>query len=179
MSDEKKLSGGSVRRQWTTEENQRLIDLWHSTGSIALISLLMDRNAASIQTQASRINLPQRNEDGMNHRRRWSTDDEVRLFEIIDSLERIDIKAVARQFDRSTDAIVSKIVDRYGKNSPILSRIDTNVTVSSRNLVSGPGPGTRLCLSCRKPFHSSGKKHRICPTCTTNNKEKLDDYGYF
>lgn len=178
-----------IRREWNDLDNQRLIDLWRKTGSIILISLLMERTVPSVQTQASRIGLPQRNESRDNHRRRWRQVDDERLNQTIASLTdqdgMIPIEHVSEKMGRSVDAVVARLVTLHGTQSEIVRRLkvdDTPVAIGAAAVPSMPktaaptrnGEGPRDCLRCRKSFWSEGRHNRVCGPCRQLNNEEID-----
>ena len=52
-----------ARRPWTDDDKKMLIVYWETIGSVSVISILLERPEGSVQTEASRINLPRRTED--------------------------------------------------------------------------------------------------------------------
>lgn len=190
------------RRPWTDAENKILIRRWDSVGSIVLISILLERSPSSVQTHASRLGLPRRREQGSNHRRRWTRDDERTLQELVAAEEakgnRIPITSFARKMNRSVDALAARLIERYGEQE-LLSRIilpdedgpsgAVNGTSAAEADVQGDGfqgstvrearktnpkAKMRKCLCCTKSFWSEGPQVRICNPC----KKTHEDYNW-
>jgi len=178
------------RRPWSEEEDNVLIDLWDTVGSIVLISLMLDRSPSSVQTQASRKGLPRRIEEKGRHRRRWTGDDEGLLdslvAELTDGEGKIPIDVLAERMDRSIDAIVARLADRFGSTQALLDRIRLprreppreerrRAEDKARQAPQGGAQArTRKCLCCGKPFWSEGPHIRICNKC----KRNYDDYNW-
>lgn len=165
-----------ARRNWLPEDNDTLMGLWDTIGSVILIALMMERSASSIQTQASRLGLPPRAEEKDKHRRRWSDADDIVLEnlenEYTDSVGRIDVSTIARVMGRSVDAVLSRLEALHGEDSGVLSRILIPVpeskTQDSPALTfrgAKPGEGKKKCLRCRKEFWSEGKHNWVCVPC--------------
>lgn len=165
------------RKEWENHENERLIELWHLTGSINLISILMNRTVPSVQTQASRITLPQRNENGLKHRRRWTIEDEEKLFLYLDNIkeknETLDIQKLANDLDRSIDAIITKMFTKYPKSDSLYTKIILKPNHNHENEANDKKK-KRKCLRCQSFFWSEGIKNRICSTCSKLNNEEVD-----
>ncbi|SOC27143.1 hypothetical protein SAMN05428964_105289 [Thalassospira xiamenensis] len=116
------------RRQWLNADDTTLIALWEQIGSVSLISRMMQRTTSSVQTRASRLGLPPRDEKRGRHRRRWDPQDDVVLDELLvserNSLGRINIHAIAAKTSRSIDAVVARIVTRHGEDTSILDAFE-------------------------------------------------------
>jgi hypothetical protein len=190
------------RKSWTEEETKILIEYWDSIGSITLFSLLLKRSASSIQTQASRIGLPRRNEKLQKHRRRWQEDDEILLNKVLDeetdNVGRIRIDKVAKKIDRTIDAVIAKLIDEYYDEETLLNKIHIPDSAFERLLKKDPevkkehqiDPRTgrpkiedkrrtskmRTCLMCQKPFWSDGAHNRVCDKCK-KSQDGDDWYG--
>lgn len=190
------------RKSWTEEETKLLIENWDSIGSLTLFSLLLKRSASSIQTQASRIGLPRRNEKLQKHRRRWHSDDEALLNKVLDEETddsgKIRIDRVANKIDRTIDAVIAKLIDEYYDEDELLNKIYIPDTAFQKLLHKKPiqeepieiNPRTgqkkigdnrntskmRTCLTCRKPFWSDGAHNRICDKCKKSHDGE-DWYG--
>lgn len=159
------------RRPWLDTENARLIELWFAVGSVTLIALMMDRTPSSVQTRASRLNLPARSEGKDRHRRRWDEAGDAELDAALAAFERADgmipIVDVAARAGRSVDAVVERLLARMGKDSGILGRL----VVPPRREVSipvregGAKAGTKRCLKCRGSFWSQGNHNWVCDDC--------------
>lgn len=176
------------RRAWPDKDNQRLISLWDSVGSVALIALNMNRTMSSVQTQASRLNLPPRTEQGNNHRRRWHEDDDIELDEVIDELQlsdgRIPIKTLSDRMKRSVDAIVARLITRFGEEetmgrlvAPAIDEAAADATLSQERGegVAGKKGKMKNCLKCRKSFWSEGSHNWVCSSCK-KTAEWTSDY---
>lgn len=179
------------RRPWLHADNRMLMALWDSVGSVALIAVMMGRSRSSVQTQASRLGLPPREEDRDRHRRRWMDGDDARLDDLIVELTwadgKVPIQEVAGRMGRSVDAIVARLESRYGEESDLLSRLVAPPPPISpeppppRLATKGVGQdGTRggsgkvrQCLKCRKDFWSEGAHNRVCITC-----KRSDDWDF-
>ncbi len=178
-----------ARRPWTESDKRDLIRFWDSVGSIFLISLLMDRPEGAIQTEASRLNLPRRSEEKGRHRKKWTSEEESRLEQAVarfkDSQGRIRIVEVSEAIGRSVDAIASRLADSFVDvrdfrkmiafdREALLEKAAQPVAVvkpvSDRRKLSM----IHTCLSCSKPFHSSGAGNRICKRCSS-----IDESDWF
>ena len=170
----------SKRKLWEPDENEVLMGLWDTVGSVILIALMMGRSASSIQTQASRLGLPARFEEKDRHRRKWSDEDDDILTE--QELNhttpegRIDIKAMSANMGRSIDAILSRMENMYGEDANILSRIIVPYETPNRKLDvpitfknAKAGEKKKECLRCHEGFWSEGKHNWICTPCKRPN----------
>jgi hypothetical protein len=177
------------RRPWRDADNTSLIALWDEVGSVALIAIMLKRSRSSVQTQASRLTLPPRNEDSQLHRRRWLEGDDDKLEELLVELARADgsipIQDLALRMGRSVDAVVARIEARHGEESEVMGRLVAPPTPAL------PAPGVspsltkvgnnkdknankvRECLKCRRHFVSGGFHNRVCSGC-----KRLDDWDY-
>jgi hypothetical protein len=185
------------RRTWTNEDVNTLIFLWGEVGSVALIAIMMRRTPSSVQTQASRSNLPARAEEKDRHRRRWLDDDDVRLDALLDEARREDgmipIEDVASGMHRSVDAVVARLIARHGEDSDIMERLiappmpvpgamtsPQPIRPAGRAAAAAAEPGkqgkVKACLKCRRSFWSEGKHNWICQNCKRPNPGKNDDF---
>lgn len=177
-----------ARRAWAEEDKKRLIEYWETLGSIILIALILDRPEGSVQTEASRLNLPRRIEDKGRHRKKW-TDGEIddlrsamNLFKTPDG--RIKIIEVATVTGRSIDAVATRIAREVGSTREELREaiyvpadVEEIKKLTARNLVSLKPVVTdsrklmkmRDCLTCSRPFWSEGAHNRICPRCKSDS----------
>lgn len=180
------------RLTWSDEDDVALIALWGSVGSVALIAIMLRRSRSSVQTRASRLGLPPRQEESDRHRRRWMDGDDAKLDGLLLSLARADgsipIQQLAESMGRSVDAVVARIEIRHGDESDVMDRLSAPAMPSApekpkdvfdlRSFQSGEllpeqvrvttvktGSGPRKCLKCRKTFFSDGNFNRICSTC--------------
>ena len=156
-------------------------------------SIILNRSPSSIQTQASRVGLPRRNETLQRHRRRWSEDEELDLQVITnkhtDMNGKIRIDRIASEMDRSVDAIVAKLAIEFDGHNELIKRIyipnakiqkliEPNVEYVQEEKEIDPMTGhariedtrsqakMRKCITCRKPFYSEGAHNRIYEKCT-------------
>lgn len=173
------------------------MEYWGTVGSITIISLLLKRSPSSVQTRASRLGLPRRDEVRDRHRRRWTEEDEVTLNEAIEKYRladgRIAIDKLASATGRSIDAIAARLSQQFQSGDELLASIALPVL---DNFIKRKAhcdkqarqkeppqekviPDTRKqgkmrkCLSCQKSFWSEGAHNRICNTCKKN-----DDGGW-
>ena len=181
-----------ARRAWSEDDKHLLIKYWDSLGSITLIALILNRPEGSVQTEASRLNLPRRLEDKGRHRKKWTeseVDDlnsAVNMFRTPDG--RIRIIDVANVTGRSIDAVASRLAKDYGSREELRSAIyvPDNVeeiiksavrqTQNLRPVVTDSRKLTKMrnCLTCSNPFWSEGAHNRICNRCKSDG----DDYEF-
>jgi len=177
------------RRRWTSEENKTLMGYWDLVGSVALIAIMIGRSPSAVQTQASRIGLPPREEDKDKHRRRWADGDDrnldLAIADLSDADGQVPIVDVAKVVGRSVDAVVARLESRNG-GSEIMSRLVAPPPPKSLTMPK-PRPvaeGVRnahtrkakmkRCLRCRKDFYSEGAHNWICPSCKRTDEWKQD-----
>lgn len=171
------------RRTWYEADNQKLIELWYSVGSVALISIMMQRSQSSIQTQASRLNLPARIEQCDKHRRKWTDEDDSRLNALTKTHilpnGNVCIQSISKSIERSVDAVIARLAFLHGEDSAIIQGLISTPTdtikqkpsTEKTNQEAASGGKIKKCLKCRKSFHSEGKHNWICPTCKKNSGE--------
>ena len=185
------------RHSWSAADTETLVNLWQRVGSNALIGIIMQRSPSSIQTQASRIGLPEKAINDADHRRRWITAADTKLDAAIEANRRPDglvpIIEVARSVGRSVDAVLARLTARHGEDAEILGRLHvdledvgdaagteparktaTTAKAEPKPTATAPTAGQgkqRSCLRCRKPFWSRGAGNRICGTCARTNEE--------
>lgn len=172
------------RRDWLHDDDTDLMRLWPSVGSVALIGIMMERSRSSVQTRASRLNLPPRTEESDRHRRRWSEAEDTRLdaalLEVALPDGKIPIQLVADRLERSVDAVVARIEARYGEHSDIIGRlVAPPMPVPQAPAAKPPGSGRKSrreggewdCLRCRRPFWSEGVHNWVCDRC-----KRTDDW---
>ena len=189
------------RKPWTNEETEALIRAWDDIGSIILLSILLGRSTSSVQTQASRISLPRRNEKTQRHRRRWSRVEERMLQRTLEDYTtehgRVRIYDVAKVLNRSVDAIAAKLIDKYGSEEDLIKNIEipphiqekldsafTDETDRNDQAYAQRGEikdtrtnaKRRNCLTCQTPFWSEGAHNRICDKCKRAH-ENDEAYG--
>jgi hypothetical protein len=176
----------SRRRLWDVQDSNALIEMWDRVSSIVLIALELNRTTSSVQTQASRRGLPRRNEANERHRRKWTPED-IRLLE--ETLDRhtnakgeIFICEIAEDMKRSIDAVATKLFEMFGSEEAVLPNLKVTIDIGGAPKVNPlkPArrrnePGTRDCMTCRRPFWSEGWGNRICQPC---KKEESGADGY-
>lgn len=176
------------RRPWAPSDTRSLIDMWPRVGSIVLIALKLKRSTSSVQTQASRKNLPRRGETNERHRRKW-TDDDIRslrnsLTKNTGREGRVLICEIAEDVKRSIDAVASKLseVDFFGDEEALFEKIEvTREIIASANVTATADAENkddrnkakkRTCLNCTKEFWSEWSGNRRCNAC---KKGESDD----
>lgn len=184
-----------ARRTWSEADKRLLIEYWSALGSILLIALLLDRPEGSVQTEASRLNLPRRTEEKGRHRKKWTEDEERDLQTAINIFRttegRIRIIEVANFIGRSIDAVASRILRDYESRDEmrgalfIPDDVDEIKRLTARSSGS-PRPAQttdtrkqqrmRDCLTCSKPFWSDGAHNRICPRCKSDQESSDWDF---
>jgi len=177
------LADGS-RRPWRDSDKTDLVRYWEAIGSIFLISLLMDRPEGAIQTEASRLSLPRRNEDKGCHRKKWTDDENVRLDDAVAKCRtpdgKIRITEVADIIGRSVDAVASKLSERFEsgqdlRDTIIIPEDDLRARAaaikSKAPSASGKKSGIRKCICCQKPFNSSWIGNRVCKRCSNTQDD--------
>lgn len=187
------MSERRITNQWTEQDVRFLAANWTKAASILILSMFMGRTASSIQTHASRKNLPKRNEFLEIDRRRWDAEDDARLEEIIAATRladgRIPIVDVAHMMGRTIDAVAMRL-DLLKVHPSSLQRIlyvpdslindclqtrrieavkddeeDDFSDFDYEDLRLKPNPAMRTCLTCSKPFYSEGIGNRRCAPC--------------
>ncbi len=189
----------TLRRPWSEPDKHRLIGLWESIGSVVLIALLLERPVGSVQTEASRLQLPRRVEDKDRHRKKWTGEEDGNLLDAIEACRaqdgRIRIIEVSRITRRSIDAIVNRLSELDGgprpdlretvwateaeimefgsqqaaRNAPVVDPARPAGRIDTRNVAR-----RRACLTCEKPFWSPGAYNRICPKCKSSDMSDWD-----
>lgn len=183
-----------ARRTWSEADKRLLIEYWPTLGSILLIALLLDRPEGSVQTEASRLNLPRRTEEKGRHRKKWTEEEEKDLQTAINIFRTADgsikIIEVANFIGRSIDAVASRILKDYESREEMREGLYIPSSVEEiKRLTSRPGPSLRVpqsdtrklakmrnCLTCSRPFWSEGAGNRICPRCKTDNESSDWDF---
>ena len=181
----KKMSD-SRRRLWDVQDSNALINMWDRVSSIVLIALELNRTTSSVQTQASRRGLPRRNEANERHRRKWTPED-LRLLETtLDKHTTADgeiyICEIAEDMKRSIDAVAAKLVEMFGSEEELFPKLKVTVEIGGapkenplKSSKRRNEPGTRDCMTCKRPFWSEGWGNRICQPC---KKEEAGADGY-
>jgi hypothetical protein len=178
---------GINRKSWGDEENKQLIQYWPTIGSVVLISLMMNRTPSSVQTQASRLGLPIREEQRSKHRRRWTENEDITLSNGVKKIltsKNYNIKELSDLMQRSVDAVVSRIIEVHGRNSTIIKMLSTPLVPEKEELTlamekmskqSSKKSGDitkqgkmRQCRMCLRSFWSEWNGNRICLTCKRN-----------
>jgi len=177
----------SRRRLWDVQDSNALIDMWPRVSSIVLIALELNRTTSSVQTQASRRGLPRRNEANERHRRKWTPEDLRLLEQTLDKHTNADgeiyICEIAEEMKRSIDAVSAKLVEILGPEEEIFPKYKVTAQIGGDAVKPNPlkpskrknEPGTRNCMTCRRPFWSEGWGNRICQPC---KKEEAGADGY-
>lgn len=181
-----------ARRTWSEADKRLLIEYWATLGSILLIALLLDRPEGSVQTEASRCNLPRRVEEKGRHRKKWTDEEDadlrtaIKIFRTSD--DRIKIIDVANFIGRSIDAVASRISKDYETREDMraalyipesiaeIKRLTAKQSGSARAPLtdSRHKAGVRACITCSKPFHSEGAHNRMCPRCLAGGDNDAD-----
>ena len=159
------------RQRWDNKDIDRLLHLWNTFGSIMLIAAIMGRKPSSIQTQASRRQLPRR--DSMpGHRRRWTDSEDDVLSDVcmkIHRSENIDILAVSKELERSIDAIINRLNQVHDISMEDI--IPCIIIPTQEDLLqSGIRPKTQTkpmptCPLCLKKFVPTSAFNRVCSHC--------------
>lgn len=179
------------RRKWLDADTRALIDMWPRVGSIVLIALELKRSTSSVQTQASRTNLPRRMENNERHRRKWTEEDVVGLRTALEQNTtrkgEVLICEIAEQVKRSIDAVASKLSepDFFGEEEKLFERIAvTRTSIASANVDGDDEPPKdrrqqameRKCMRCGKLFWSEWAGNRRCNACKKG--ETSDNYDW-
>ena len=151
----------STRRDWTQDDIITLMGLWNVFHSVSIIAAIMDRNPASVQTQASRRQLPRRKVDGRK-RRRWSMEDDIKICEFLRQPGRLDIIAFSKELDRSIDACVARFESHHNLTSrDLIKRIKMPEKVS----VTAKDVEGRRCPNCSRMFIPKYRFNYVCTPC--------------
>jgi hypothetical protein len=173
--------GDFGRRDWEDGHIQALLDMWPRVMSIVLIALELKRSTSSVQTMASRKNLPRRTEGNERHRRKWTPEDVAALKDSLRSNTDRDGKVliceIADDIGRSIDAVAAKLTEfeEFGSEKALFERIK----VTRKFLpVAAPSPADqkgidprkigkkRPCMTCQEIFWSEGAHNRMCSKCS-------------
>jgi hypothetical protein len=166
--------------------------MWPRVGSIVLIALKLKRSTSSVQTQASRKNLPRRGETNERHRRKWTDDD---IGSLRNSLLKntthdglVLICEIAEEVKRSIDAVAAKLseADFFGNEEILFEKIKvTREIIASANVVTDADNDkkdvrnhakNRKCLNCGKDFWSEWSGNRRCNACKKG--ESSDNWSW-
>jgi hypothetical protein len=161
------------RRPWEAKDNEVLMALWDTIGSVFIIAKIMNRSASSIQTQASRLGLPPRGADLDKARRKWMEEDDELLerleFEKVTDEGLLDIMAISKEMGRSPDQVIARLESLRPDEdwlSKILIPSSSQFLCEEVNDAAKKNTGQRSkCLKCRKPFRSEGKHNWVCVRC--------------
>jgi hypothetical protein len=173
--------GDFGRRDWEDGHIQALLDMWPRVMSIVLIALELKRSTSSVQTMASRKNLPRRTEGNERHRRKWSPEDVDNLKDSLrsntDADGKILICEIADEMGRSIDAVAAKLteLEEFGSEKALFERIRVtrkSFGVSEPEKQALPKGGDtrkvgkkRPCMCCQEIFWSEGAHNRLCAKC--------------
>lgn len=172
--------GDFGRRDWEDGHIQALLDMWPRVMSIVLIALELKRSTSSVQTMASRKNLPRRTEGNERHRRKWTPEDIAKLRDSLrtntDQDGMVLICEIADEVGRSIDAVASKLgeFDEFGSERALFEKIRvTRKTFGNAQPQAEPAKGTdtrkigkkRPCMTCSEIFWSEGAHNRMCSKC--------------
>jgi len=159
-----------VRRSWSAEEKDLLTALWFAWGSVILISAKLGRSTSAIQTQASRMGLPGRDQgDNEGARKKWEDDERAELVETVDEYRREHLKIpifdLAQDYGRSVDSVADAIRNLWEEEEGFIKALQLP-EYNAEDPLKGIGKlRKRPCLCCQKPFFSTGPGHRLCTTC--------------
>jgi hypothetical protein len=179
---------------WDAAQNSRFHELWTLGVPLAVIAILMNRTAASIQTKASRESLPEREipDYAKNHRQKWTQDHIYELDNLVRSFPEgpdfYSLERFAKQIGRTLDAITGRIQEQYG--SAALARLADDYTNDRfRKPVFRAGPPgappntNRRCIvsHCRRWFWAKDKtRDWKCGRCREEHKHMTDnDFDYW
>ncbi len=162
------------RQSWSSEDNELLIMLWNAIGCVPILSMIMERSVSSIQTQASRLNLPSRDDGGELRRRKFSKEEIDDLKEsmgyVSDGFDgKIPILALAKELGIGVGAAFRRMEMFWGDEKEVLDRIIIPDMEEIKKIGKNSKNGKQCdCLSCRKPFWSAGSHNRVCDNCKRN-----------
>lgn len=177
-----------IRRPWTDKHDRQLIDLWPRVGSIVLIALELGRSSSSVQTRASRLNLPRRLEGNDRHRRKWTEEDieklETSVARRVEYDGSIPICEIADDVGRSIDAVAAKLAETMGGEESLFTQIKVTkkrpspvpVKKTEEKIDPRKVGKRRPCLCCGKNFWSEGAHNRLCMSCKSG--ETASEYDY-
>lgn len=172
--------GDFGRRDWEDGHIQALLDMWPRVMSIVLIALELKRSTSSVQTMASRKNLPRRTEGNERHRRKWTPEDVDNLKDSLrtntDRDGKVLICEIADDVGRSIDAVAAKLTEfeEFGSEKALFERIRvTRKNFGTTLPAKEPQKGVdsrkvgkkRPCMTCQEIFWSEGAHNRMCAKC--------------
>lgn len=180
------------RRPWAPSDTRALIDMWPRVGSIVLIALKLRRSTSSVQTQASRKNLPRRMENNERHRRKWTDEDiaslRVSLKKNTTRDDQILICEIAEEVKRSIDAVAAKLsepdffsseeilFEKIKVTREIIASANVSTTSDAEKKDSRNQAKNRTCLNCGKEFWSEWSGNRRCNACKKG--ESADNWDW-
>lgn len=151
---------GSLRREWSTAEIEKLIWLWKNVQSIKTIAGILGRSTSAIQTQASRRSLAKRLTSKEPADQTLSKEQSDRLRQIYrDTPSGISILGLSRVTDAPIETILSTLLDLSNEDRRYIDRIVYPVSTGDM----------RNCLRCGRPFSSEGAHNRICSNCKSSD----------
>ncbi|MGH0003768.1 hypothetical protein ACQU0X_27140 [Pseudovibrio ascidiaceicola] len=164
-------------RLWKPEEKEQLTEIWQRTGSIAIAAKYVGKSIPSTLSMAHRLRLPYR--PGGTQRRHWVAEELNRLNELLNEYtnkhNQIHIVIIARQMNRSIDAITGRLLKIFENERALLDRYtidegEMELYVKEKSLLSQgnrPVRKTRLrpCMNCERVFPSEGPHNRLCLVC--------------
>ena len=166
---------------WVEADRVRLIRLWSIVPSIALIAIQMNRSIASVQSQASRLGLPRRNNKIGKSYNRWTESEYDKLLKCLvkhtDSHNKVHIVPLADELNRSIDTIISKLIEEFDSEEEVLRACHVSINENqspehkSKFFDDRKLAKPRKCMTCQLQFWSEGAHNRICARC----KEKYSD----
>lgn len=166
--------------RWENKDIERLISLWGQYGSVMLIAAIMGRSPASIQTQASRRQLPHRQVKS-GPRRTWSHEDDdyiASAVEVIVDGELVKVLEAAKHLDRSIDAVIVRMASASGmdvKDFLFHIEIPDPKDVAESGISGAPEVPAKPkpCPMCLRPFVSKDpKKWFVCDQCKSSESWK-------
>lgn len=177
------ISDDNSRNTWTSEDVTRLLSLWSVFGSIMLIAAIMGRPPSSIQTQASRKQLPKRGSlPGL--RRRWTKEEDKKILDIIQNVDennKLDILKLASEMNRSIDAIINRLSQEHHIDIKSLVRylvIPDPKDIAKSDVVCLPTKEVKpkRCPMCLELFIPTDSGNRVCPTCRSSDAWRMASY---
>lgn len=168
------------RQPWSANEKMELIALWEPVGSVIVLAAMFGRPVSSVQSEASRQNLPQRAVPEGYSSGPWHKEDEVALANAVKRFTRpdgrIDFMGVADVVRRAPDACILRYATMKNlKREDMRPRIYVSSALSAQHALAKlkkfkrpprHASGLRTCLVCEKPFNSTHAGNRICKRCS-------------
>lgn len=174
-----RMASTSKRRQttsWTEDKKAELKRLWEWTDSTVIIGVLLKLRPNAVAVQASRMGLsrkPRGADADARARRPWTA--EERRAALNAARTRRPLLDVAKELDRSLDALVRKLEDMMGKEAiEELILADTSLVLPPPPPRKGVRPakeaGVSITIGGRPRSRPSGPNaagYRQCPMCQT------------